>query len=140
MNNFDSVMSSLDNYINSTTDDNIAVNRNVLLHCLHLLNTSKEYVVSAKMEIENIERESSNLIVSFDNLKNEYRQLQKEHDDLNREHERLQIYNSRVLDELEDRNSILNNVQKEFDELCDTNRDLMYKLELLKKEIDGDIF
>lgn len=127
------VLSALEDYLNSTDDKSIMIDRNTLLAYLNIMDKAKRCVMNIKQENEEFENKLSNVIVDLNDLEYNHNKLKYEFD-------KLQDFNSKLLDELEDKNTLLSEQDKELDKMSDMNYDLSYKLELLKKEINGDIF
>lgn len=127
------VLSALEDYLNSTDDKSIMIDRNTLLAYLNILDKAKRCVMNIKQENEEFENKLSKVIVDLNDLEYNHNKLKYEFD-------KLQDFNSKLLDELEDKNTLLSEQNKELDKMSDMNYDLSYKLELLKKEINGDIF
>lgn len=127
------VLSALEDYLNSTDDKSIMIDRNTLLAYLNIMDKAKSYVMNIKQENEEFENKLSKVIVDLNDLEYNHNKLKYEFD-------KLQDFNSKLLDELEDKNTLLSEQNKELDKMSDMNYDLSYKLELLKKEINGDIF
>lgn len=127
------VLSALEDYLNSTDDKSIMIDRNTLLAYLNIMDRAKRCVMNIKQENEEFENKLSKVIVDLNDLEYNHNKLKYEFD-------KLQDFNSKLLDELEDKNTLLSEQNKELDKMSDMNYDLSYKLELLKKEINGDIF
>lgn len=127
------VLSALEDYLNSTDDKSIMIDRNTLLAYLNIMDKAKRCVMNIKQENEEFENKLSKVIVDLNDLEYNHNKLKYEFD-------KLQDFNSKLLDELEDKNTLLSEQNKELDKMSDMNYDLSYKLELLKKEINGDIF
>lgn len=127
------VLSALEDYLNSTDDKSIMIDRNTLLAYLNIMDKAKRCVMNIKQENEEFENKLSKVIVDLNDLEYNHNKLKYEFD-------KLQDFNSKLLDELEDKNILLSEQNKELDKMSDMNYDLSYKLELLKKEINGDIF
>ena len=127
------VLSALEDYLNSTDDKSIMIDRNTLLAYLNIMDKAKRCVMNIKQENEEFENKLSKVIVDLNDLEYNHNKLKYEFD-------KLQDFNSKLLDELEDKNTLLSEQDKELDKMSDMNYDLSYKLELLKKEINGDIF